>query len=73
MRVPENINTADLRYGILCTRGEVIKRIEYLTECIEQNDLNGHANCKENRQMRREIRRLTRYGRWLGRLLKEVW
>ena len=72
MRTPENISTAELRYGILCTRNEVIKRIQYLTECIEQNDLNGHPHCKENRQMQREIRQLTRYGRWLGRLFKEA-
>ena len=73
MRTPKNISTPDLRFGILCTRGEVIKRIQYLTECIEQNDLNGHDNCKENRQMLREIRRLRRYYRWLGRLYKEAW
>lgn len=73
MRAPENIKTAELRYGILRTRGEVIERIKYLTECIEENDLNGHANCKENRQMQREIRQLRRYDRWLARLLKEAW
>ena len=73
MRAPENIKTAELRCGILCVHREVIKRTMYLTECIEQNDLNGHAGCKENRQMRREIRRLNRYERWLVRLLKEVW
>lgn len=73
MRAPENINTAELRYGILRTREEVIKRTQYLTECIEQNDVDGHANCKENRQMQREIRQLERYERWLVRLLKEVW
>lgn len=73
MRAPENINTAELRYGILRTRGEVIERTQYLTECIEQNDLNGHPRCKENQQMLREIRQLRRYERWLVRLLKEVW
>lgn len=73
MRTPKNIKTAELRYGILCTREEVIKRTQYLTECIEQNDVDGHANCKENRQMQREIRQLKRYERWLVRLLKEVW
>lgn len=73
MRAPKNIKTAELRYGILCTRNEVIKRIQYLTECIEKNDLDGHANCKENRQMQREIRQLRRYDRWLVRLLKEAW
>lgn len=73
MRAPENINTAELRYGILCVHREVITRVQYLRAQIEQNDLNGHANCKENRQILREIRRLRRYGRWLGRLLKEVW
>lgn len=73
MRTPENVKTAELRYGVLCTRDEVIERIQYLTACIEQNDLNGHPHCKENRQMRREISRLNRYERWLVRLLKEVW
>ena len=72
MRAPKNIKTAELRFGIFYTRGEIVKRIQYLTECIEENDLNGHANCKENRQMLREIRQLRRYGRWLGRLLKEA-
>lgn len=72
MRAPENISTTDLRNGILCTRTEVIKRVSYLTECIEQNDLNGHPHCKENRRMQREIRQLRRYGRWLVRLSKEV-
>lgn len=72
MRAPKNIKTAELRYSILSTRSEVIERIQYLTECIDYNDLNGHARCKENRQMRREIRQLIRYGRWLGRLWKEV-
>jgi hypothetical protein len=73
MRAPKNIKTTELRYGILCTRNEVIKRIQYLTECIEQNDLNGHPHCKENRHMCRETRQLRRYGRWLGLLLKEAW
>ena len=73
MRAPKNISTADLRYGILCTRGEVTKRIQYLTACIEKNDLNGHSHCKENRQMQREIRQLRRYDRWLVRLWEEVW
>lgn len=73
MRAPENISTADLRFGILCTRVEIVKRVQYLTECIEQNDINGHPRCKENRQMRREIRQLKRYERWLRRFLKEVW
>lgn len=73
MRAPKNISTTDLRHGILCTRTEVIKRTMYLTECIEENNLNGYTNCEENRQMRREIRRLNRYERWLVRLLKEVW
>ena len=73
MRAPENIKTAELRHGILCTRTEVIKRTMYLTECIEQNELNGHPHCKENRQILREIRQLRRYERWLVRLLKEVW
>lgn len=73
MRAPKNIKTAELRYGILCTRAEVIKRTQYLTECIEKNDLDGHPHCKENRQMLREIRQLRRYDRWLVRLLKEVW
>ena len=72
MRTPENIKTAGLRHGIICTRNEVIKRTMYLTECIEQNDLDGHPHCKENRQMLREIRQLRRYGHWLQRLLKEV-
>lgn len=73
MRAPENIKTADLRYGILCVHREVIKRVQYLRECIEENNLNGHPNCKENRQMCREISQLRRYGRWLVRLLKEMW
>lgn len=72
MRTPKNIDTADLRFGILCTRGEVVKRIQYFNECIEQNDLNGHPNCKENRQMRREIRQLSRYRRWLSRTLRDT-
>lgn len=73
MRAPENISTADLRFGILCTHREVIRRVQYLTERIEENDLNGHPHCKENRQMCREIRQLRRYGRWLTRLFKEAW
>ena len=73
MRTPKNIDTADLRFGILCTQAEVVKRIQYFTECIEQNDHNGQPHCKENREMRREIRQLSRYKRWLGRLLKEAW
>lgn len=73
MRAPKNIDTGDLRTSILRTRWEVIERIQYLTECIDYNDLNGNADCKENRQMLREIRRLKRYYRWLARLLKEVW
>ena len=72
MRTPNNISTVDLSYGILCTKGEVIRRIQYLNECIEQNDLNGHANCKENRQMCREIRQLRRYRRWLTCLFRCV-
>ena len=72
MRAPKNIKTAELRYGILCTRAEVIERIQYLTECIEQNDLNGHPRCKENREMLREIRQLRRYDRWLVRILMEA-
>lgn len=72
MRTPKNIDTTDLRTGILRTQTQVIERIQYLIECIDYNDLNGHANCKANRPMLREICRLRRYRRWLGRLLKEV-
>ena len=71
MRTPKNIDTTDLRTGILRTQTQVIERIQYLTECIDYNDLNGQPRCKENRQMLREIRQLGRYGRWLGRFLKE--
>lgn len=72
MRAPKNIKTAELRHGIICTQVEVIERIQYLGECIEYNDLNGHTRCEENRQMQHEIRQLKRYNRWLARLLKEV-
>lgn len=73
MRAPKNIDTGDLRTSILRTRCEVIERIQYLNAQIDYNDLNGHADCKENRQMLREMRQLRRYNRWLARLLKEVW
>ena len=73
MRAPKNIDTGDLRTSILRTQVEVIDRIQYLTECIDYNDLNDHADCKENRQMLREMRQLRRYNRWLARLLKEAW
>lgn len=71
MRTPKNIDTADLRSGILCTRGEVVKRIEYLNAQIDYNHLNGQPHCKENRQMRREIRQLSRYRRRLSRMLRD--
>lgn len=72
MRTPKNTPIACLRQGLLRTRVDVDMRIRYLTGCIEENNLKDHANCKENRQMRREIRRLRRYYSWLTRRLKEV-
>ena len=72
MRTPENINAYNFYLEARRLRDEVTDRIYYLVECIEENDLNGHTYCKENKKMLREIRQLRRYERWLERLLKEI-